>query len=105
MNRLIICLTAVFVTSIAFAEEKAQLKDQKDKVSYSIGVEIGTSFKKQNLDLNSDLVFAGIKDALAGKESLLTKEEREKTMEEFSKAMTEKQAVASKEAAQKYGRR
>jgi len=101
MKRLIICLGAVCIASIALAQDKAQLKDQKDKASYSIGYDIGETFKKQNVELNPDTLFGGLKDALAGKEALLTKEEREKTLQAFQKEMMEKQIAASKEAATK----
>jgi len=33
MKRLIICLGAVFIASIGLAQDKPQLKDQKDKAS------------------------------------------------------------------------
>jgi len=38
----------------------------KDKVSYSIGLDLGFNFKKQNLELQSTLSLAGVKDALSG---------------------------------------
>lgn len=101
MKRLIICLGAVCIASIGLAQDKAQLKDQKDKASYSIGYDIGETFKKQNVELNPDTLFGGLKDALAGKEALLTKEDREKTLQTFQKEMMEKQIAASKEAATK----
>jgi len=101
MKRLIICLGALCVASIGLAQDKAQLKDQKDKASYSIGYDIGSTFKKQNVELNADALFAGFKDALAAKEAALSKEEREKTLEVFQKEMMEKQVAASKEAATK----
>jgi FKBP-type peptidyl-prolyl cis-trans isomerase FklB len=47
------------------------------------------------------VLFGGLKDALAGKEAALTKEEREKTLQAFQKEMMEKQITASKEAATK----
>jgi FKBP-type peptidyl-prolyl cis-trans isomerase FklB len=101
MNRLIICFAAIFVASIGLAQDKTQLKDQKDKASYSIGHDIGSTFKKQNVELNLDAMVAGMKDALAGKEPALSKEERDKTLEAFQKEMTEKQAALSKAAADK----
>ena len=42
MNRFIICLAAVLVASIGLAQDKTELKDQKEKASYSIGHDIGT---------------------------------------------------------------
>jgi FKBP-type peptidyl-prolyl cis-trans isomerase FklB len=101
MKRLIICFGALCVASIGLAQDKPQLKDQKDKASYSIGYDIGSTFKKQNVELNADALFAGFKDALAAKEAALSKEEREKTLEAFQKEMMEKQVAASKEAATK----
>jgi FKBP-type peptidyl-prolyl cis-trans isomerase FklB len=101
MKRLIICLCAVCIASIGLAQDKAPLKDQKDKASYSIGYDIGETFKKQNVELNPDALFGGLKDALAGKEATLTKEDREKTLQAFQKEMMEKQIAASKEAATK----
>src|SRR6266403_1772594 len=101
MKRLIICLSAACLASIGLAQDKAQLKDQKDKASYSIGYDIGETCKKQNVDLNADTLFGGLKDALAGKEAALNKEEREKTLQALQKEMMEKQIAASKEAATK----
>jgi FKBP-type peptidyl-prolyl cis-trans isomerase FklB len=99
MKRLIICLGAVCIASIGLAQDKAQLKDQKDKASYSIGYDIGETSKKQSVDLNPDALLAGLKDGLAGKEAALSKEDREKTMQALQKEMMEKQIAASKEAA------
>ena len=101
MKRLIICLAALCAASPGLAQDKTQLKDQKDKASYSIGHDIGTTFKKQNVELNPDALLAGLKDALAGKAPVLSKEERDKVLETFQKEMMEKQVAASKEAAVK----
>jgi hypothetical protein len=46
-----------------------ELKTQKDKVSYVIGVDIGRSFKQQNLggaDIDLEKVRIGIQDAMTG---------------------------------------
>ena len=101
MKRLIICLSAVCIASTGLAQDKPQLKDQKDKASYSIGYDIGDSFKKQKIELNIDALVAGLKEALAGKDATLSKEEREKTLQAFQKEMMEKQMTASKEAGAK----
>jgi FKBP-type peptidyl-prolyl cis-trans isomerase FklB len=101
MKRFIICVGAVFITSIGLAQDKSELKDQKDKASYSIGYDIGDSFKKQKIELNLDGLIAGLKDALAGKDAAMPKEEREKVLQAFQKEMMEKQVAASKEAAAK----
>jgi len=101
MKRFIICLSAVCIASIGLAQDKPQLKDQKDKASYSIGYDIGETFKKQKIELNIDALVAGLKEAVAGKDAAMPKEEREKTLQAFQKEMMEKQLAASKEAATK----
>src|SRR5205814_7496038 len=83
-----------------FAQEQgAQLKDLKDKASYSIGLNIGMNFKKQNVDLNPDALVAGVKDALSGKKPALSEEEARDVMTNCSKELQDKQkAMADKNA-------
>ena len=46
------------------ADEKpaAVFKDARDKTSYSLGVNIGTSMKAQGADIDADQVSAGLRD-------------------------------------------
>ena len=87
--------------SMAYAEEAASLKTQKDKVSYLIGRDIGSNFKDQSVDIDADIFMKGFKDALSGNKSPLSdeesqavktayKEERMKKHEEEVKKVTEK---------------
>lgn len=75
------------------AAAAANLKDLKDKVSYSIGLNIGFNFKKQNLDLNPDALLSGVKDAMANKPAMTENEVRD-TMAAFQKEMADKQKAA-----------
>jgi FKBP-type peptidyl-prolyl cis-trans isomerase FklB len=87
-------------TVAALGEEKPpQLKDTKDKASYSFGVNFGKNFKSQNVDLNTDAFVAGLKDGISGKKPLLTDEEIRETMVAFQKEMQEKQAALGKKNA------
>jgi FKBP-type peptidyl-prolyl cis-trans isomerase FklB len=101
MNRLIICLASVLVASIGLAQDKTVLKDQKDKASYSIGLELGNSLKKGKMDVNADTLFKGLKDGLSDAKPLLTEEQVKETMTALQKEMMEKQAAANKEAGEK----
>jgi len=77
-----------------FAQEQApQLKDLKDKASYSIGLNIGRNFKKQNVELNPDALSAGVKDALSGKKPALDENQERDAMMNFQKEMMDKQKV------------
>jgi FKBP-type peptidyl-prolyl cis-trans isomerase FklB len=74
-----------------FGQEKSpQLKDQKDKVSYSIGMQIGFNLGRQKVDINPDILAAGIKDALANKPQL-TPDQVKDVMAQFEKDMEQKQ--------------
>ena len=59
------------------------------------------TFKKQKMELNSDALAAGVKDGLSGVQPLLTEDEVRQVMMTFSKEMTEKTAMANKEAGEK----
>ena len=97
MKSCAIFIFATFFASVAFSEDRPQLKDDKDKVSYSIGLDIGNTFKKQGMDINPDVLMAGMRDAIAGKPPLMTDEQVKQTMENYSKMMTEKMASKAKE--------
>jgi FKBP-type peptidyl-prolyl cis-trans isomerase FklB len=74
-----------------FGQEKSpQLKDQKDKVSYSIGKQIGFNLARQKVDINADILAAGIKDALANKPQL-TPDQVKDVMAQFEKDVEQKQ--------------
>jgi FKBP-type peptidyl-prolyl cis-trans isomerase FklB len=96
----------LFITLVAMAipvlaEDRPTLKDTKDKVSYSIGLDIGGSLKKNKLDINTDSLTAGLKDGLSGAKPLMNDEEVRQVMAQFSKDMQEKTNAARQEAAQK----
>jgi FKBP-type peptidyl-prolyl cis-trans isomerase FklB len=100
MKRVAIIFAAFSIIFPVWAEEKPpQLKDIKDKFSYSIGLDIGFNFKKQKVDLNPDALLAGIKDALNGKQPLLNENEVKETLAAFTKQMEDKQKALGEQNA------
>lgn len=99
MRRFIITTAVLSLASVVFGEDKPQLKDLNDKVSYSVGLNVGLNFKTQGQQLNPDAVLAGLKDAISGKQPALTEAEMRQTMEAWSKQMEEKQKVAGAQSA------
>ena len=94
MKRFIISFALLSLAGSAFAQDKSTpLKDSKDKVSYSIGLNIGFNLKKQNVSINPDTFVLGLKDALAGKPQM-TDEQVKETMTAFEKEMIDKQKAA-----------
>ena len=91
MKRFIVIVSASLLAFPLFGQEKSpQLKDQKDKVSYSIGMQIGFNLGRQKIDINPDILAAGIKDAIAGKPQL-TPDQVKDIMAQFEKDMEQKQ--------------
>jgi len=98
-------LTAIlslgFLFNICFAAEKLELKDQKDKESYSLGYQFGQSLKAQGVDINLEVYKSGIQDALGGKDPTLSKEEMQKTVLELQKRLMSARQMESKGIAEK----
>ena len=83
--------------SASAADPKMTLKDNKDKVSYSIGLNIGKSMKQEGLDINPDALAAAMKDVFAGAKPQLTDEEVQAVMQEFQKEMMAKRMKGQQE--------
>ena len=94
--KLIVVLGIVFWVSYVNAQENLVLKSQKDKVSYIIGMDIGTNLKKQSIDIDTNIFAKGVKDALSGGKPLLTEQEIQETMVAFQKEVMAKQAEVGK---------
>lgn len=73
------------------------LKTDLDKQSYSIGLNIGRSMKKDGVDIEPSILARGIRDALAGGKTLMTDEEIKTTMTALSTAVRKKQEELRKE--------
>jgi FKBP-type peptidyl-prolyl cis-trans isomerase FklB len=95
--QMVVVLSVLFLVSLVNAQEKPTLKNQKEKMSYIIGMDIGNNLKKQSIDIEPAALTRGIKDALAGGKPLLTEQEIQETMGVFQKDMLAKQqAMANK---------
>ncbi len=77
------------------------LKTQKDKVSYSIGMDIGTTLKNQSLDVDPAILARGIRDSMSGQKPLMTDQEMRDTIAAFQKEMTAKQQELAKQMGEK----
>ena len=69
-------------------------KEEKDKVSYSLGVDIGRTLQKFQLDLNEAALSQGIADVLGSKPMAMTDQELQETLAAFQQKMMAKQQEA-----------
>ena len=72
------------------------LTTQEQKVSYILGMNIGSQFKANQVTLDESSFVAGIKTAVDGSEPKLTKEDIQQTMQAFQTEMQKKQEEAQK---------
>jgi FKBP-type peptidyl-prolyl cis-trans isomerase FklB len=101
MKRNWLLLLGVALAAIALGCHAQELKTQKDKVSYGIGVMIGNQMKSQNADVDPDVVARGLKDLLTGAKLQMTDEEIHTTLAAFQAEMRQKQEEANKVAGEK----
>jgi FKBP-type peptidyl-prolyl cis-trans isomerase FklB len=90
----------VFFTSQIGAQE-APLKNQKDKISYSIGMEIGKNLRRQAADVNPELLAKGLRDAFSDQKALMTDAEMNEALTNFQKEMVAKQQEIAKKLGEK----
>jgi FKBP-type peptidyl-prolyl cis-trans isomerase FklB len=102
MKRYIIptLILGLMAGSMQAAEEKPDLKDPKQRASYSIGADIGSNFKRQEIEIDAKALAAGLNDALAGK-TTLTDAEMKETLNNFRKDLQSKMEVKQKSAGDK----
>lgn len=67
------------------------LTTQKDKFSYALGMNLGTTLHKQAVPVNPNILARGLKDALAGGKTALTEDQARATLMEVQTQMRKKQ--------------
>lgn len=107
MNRLMVfSLTALLLfPALGCAADKDkeadELKTFQDKLSYSMGLDVGTYFRGMKEDIDYDRLVQGINDAFKEKTPQISLEEVAQVQKEFAAKMQEKQAAQVKELQEK----
>lgn len=99
--QLVAIVVLVVFSGFADAQDRPVLKTDKDKVSYSIGLDIGTNFKRQSVDLDQKALAAGIADGLSGGKPLLTEDEVRTVLAQFQQQMAAKAQAMAQQLADK----
>ena len=95
--RLFAVLGIALLASQVNGEENLVLKNQKDKISYIIGMEIGKNFKDQSIDVEPGILLKGIKDGFSGGKALLTEQEiNEMTLTFQKEVMAKREEIAKR---------
>ena len=91
---------ATLLAAGVYAQDKVELKDAKQKASYAIGMDIGSNFKRQELDIDTKALAAGIADTMAGK-TQLTEAEAKQVLNDFRTQLMAKMETKQKTDADK----
>jgi len=112
MRVLTICLFCLMLTvGQAAAEEKkqAELTSDIQKLSYALGLDLGSYFKTLGEDLDLEVLHQGLLDSYKGNTPLLTQEETAEIQQQFAQKQQEKQIkekvemiTKNKEAAEEF---
>jgi FKBP-type peptidyl-prolyl cis-trans isomerase FklB len=81
---------------IALGQKKEPPKTTKEKVSYSIGVNLGRNMKTQGIDIDQASLTQGIKDAFSGSKTAMSDKDMEATMNAFQQEMMSKMQAKQK---------
>jgi len=95
-------LVSIFLfVSVGFAEDNTALKNEKDRLSYAIGMDIGKGLQSQDIDVNPEVLAQGIWDTMSGGKTLMTDQEYVATMTAFKQEMSQRQIAKMKEMSDK----
>jgi len=89
------------MSSAIAATDVTSLKTDTDKLSYSIGADLGKNFKKQGIEINPKALASGMKDGMSGGKLQLTEEQMREVLNKFQKElMAKRNAQFKKKAAE-----
>ena len=106
MKRILVMMTVLVLFSLTCCAEKQEapkkeLKTDAEKLSYAIGLEIGTSLKNLPAEIDFPVFVRAVEDGLKGKEPMLTQEQAVEVKKAFGKKMQEERAQQRKELGEK----
>jgi len=99
MKFLISALSLLVLAGVASAEPQ-ELKTDKDKLSYSMGVATATQMKRQSIEVDVDMFAKGLRDLLSGGKLQMTEQQVQETLTKFQQEMAVKQAEKNKQLAE-----
>jgi len=92
-------VSLVLFLGVGIAADNPEVKEEKDRISYSVGYQVGGDFSRQGVELNPELLVKGIRDAMSGTKPLLSQQEMNRTLVDLKKKIVADQ----REAQQKMG--
>jgi FKBP-type peptidyl-prolyl cis-trans isomerase len=79
----------------------AMLKNEKDRLSYSVGMQLGTMIKRNNLDVDISVVSDAMNDIIAGKQPKMSEPEAKEVMMTYQRSAATKREEDRKKQSEK----
>ncbi len=98
----VVSVVVIFSCTLAAATETLDLRDETDKVNYSLGFQIGGDFTRQKVELDLETFLQGVQDALSEKEPRLTADEMRTILSNLKKKIEANQREHNWQAFEKY---
>ncbi len=95
MRRVIASAIALLMSSAAVAETPQALQSEEDRLSYTLGYQLGQRLAAEGVVINADLYSAALREGLQGAESRLSPQENQQVMELFQQRGEERRQAAS----------
>lgn len=87
-----VCMGLTMSTGIVAADAPA-LSTDMDKLSYSVGIDLGKNLKRQGIEINPTVMAKGIQDGMNGGTLLMTEQQMKDTLSKFQKDLMAKRAA------------
>ncbi len=82
----------MLLPAVAVAQQATELKTDKDKISYALGLDLGNQLKRQAVEVDTDLFMQGLKASLTGGKPLMTEDEAKAAIAALQGELQKKQA-------------
>ncbi|MDA8126474.1 MAG: peptidylprolyl isomerase [Deltaproteobacteria bacterium] len=93
------CLgVAIFLSGVCLAADKMELKDETDRINYSVGYQIGGDFQRQGWKMSPEILTRGIRDAVEKAAPLMSPEQMNATLVQLQKKLLADQRDTTKQA-------
>lgn len=99
MKLVALLASGLALSSTVYATDAGSLDTETDKLSYSIGADLGKNFKGQGIEINPQAMAKGVEDSMGGKALLLNDDQMKEVLNNFQRnLMAKRQADFSKKA-------
>src|SRR6266478_6375762 len=95
------CFGVAFLQAAVAADDKPALKDEKEKVSYAIGMNVGNNLKRGGYEIDVEILAGAIRDMLAGTEPKLNETQAREALNGYQKELSAKRDEERKKSAEK----